>query len=260
MARKRRSSPLNIFESFSDIALLMLATFIFLLVTVLMASKQAEQYQTPKLKQAVKELQQELDKAEAERARMQANMDALATLSTDAQMEQALADAGLATGKGRKDFELFVQGLRNLPGHTLHLMVDATGSMHGAATFLIPVLRVIVIRSGKRLEAVTWFADGRADTFHGTMGAMFDRLMEAAPFIGANETIGHAFQYAAAHSPKPGAYLLIGDEPSADRIVYFNIPSPVFTLPLGRDNPDTNWQYQTLADKTGGKMLHLEFK
>jgi hypothetical protein len=260
MARKRRSSPLNIFESFSDIALLMLATFIFLLVTVLMASKQAEQYQTPKLKQAVKELQQELDKAEAERARMQANLDALATLSTDAQMEQALADAGLATGKGRKDFELFVQGLRNLPGHTLHLMVDATGSMHGAATFLIPVLRVIMIRSGKRLEAVTWFADGRADTFHGTMGAMFDRLMEAAPFIGANETIGHAFQYAAAHSPAPGAYLLIGDEPSADRIVYFNIPSPVFTLPLGRDNPDTNWQYQTLADKTSGKMLHLEFK
>jgi len=260
MARKHRSSPPNIYESFSDIALIMLATFIFLLATVLMASKQAEQYQTPKLKQAVKELQLELDKAEAERVRMQANLDALATLSTDAQMEQALADAGLATGKGRKDFDLFVEGLRNLPGNTLHLMVDATGSMHGAATFLIPVLRVIVIRSGKRLEAITWFADGRADTFHGTMGAMFDRLMEAAPFIGANETIGHAFQYAASHSPAPGAYLLIGDEPPADRIVYFNIPSPVFTLPLGRDNPDTNWHYQTLADKTGGKMLHLEFK
>lgn len=259
MARRRRSSPPNIYESFSDIALLMLATFIFLLVTVLIASKQAEQYQTPKLKQAVKELQSELNKAEAERARMQANMDALATLSTDAQMDKALADAGLATGKNRKDFDLFIKGLRNLPGKTLHLLVDATGSMHGTATFLIPVLRVIVIRSGKRLEAVTWFSDGRADTFHGTMGAMFDRLMEGAPFIGANETIGHAFQYAATHSPAPGAYLLIGDEPPVDRIVYFNIPSPVFTLPLGRDNPDTNWAFQTLADKTGGRMLHLEF-
>jgi hypothetical protein len=260
MARKRRSSPPNIHESFSDIALLMLATFIFLLVTILITSKQAEQYQTPKLKQTVKQLQDQLRRADAEHARMQANMDALATLSTQAQMDQALAAVGLATGKNRKDFELFIKGLRELPGKTLHLMIDATGSMHGVANFLIPVLRVIVIRSGKHLEAITWFSDGRADTFHGTMGAMFDRLMEGAPFSGANETIGHAFRYAAEHSPAPGAYLLIGDEPPVDRIVYFNIPSPVFTLPLGRDNPDTNWHYQTLADKTGGKMLHLEFQ
>ena len=92
------------------------------------------------------------------------------------------------------------------------------------------------------------------------MGEMFDRLMEGAPFIGANETIGYGFRYAAEHAPPPGAYLLIGDEPPTDKISYFNIPSPVFTLPIGRDNPDTNWHYQKLADKTGGKMLHLELK
>ena len=65
---------------------------------------------------------------------------------------------------------------------------------------------------------------------------------------------------AAEHAPVPGAYLLIGDEPPADRIHYFHIPSPVYTLPIGRDNPDTNWHYQKLANETGGKMLHLELK
>jgi hypothetical protein len=260
MRRKRRSAPPNVHESFSDIALLMLATFIFLLVTILITSRMADQYQTPKLKKAVATLQEQLNKAEAEQARLKHNMDALAGMSSDAQMNQALAAVGLDSGKNHKDFDLFVKGLRDLPGDSLHLMVDATGSMHGASQFLIPVLRVIVIRSGKRLDALTWFSDSKADTYHGTMGTMFDRLMEGAPFIGANETIGHGFRYAAEHAPAPSAYLLIGDEPPADRIIYFNIPSPVFTLPIGRDNPDTNWHYQKLADETGGKMLHLEFK
>lgn len=147
-----------------------------------------------------------------------------------------------------------------MPGNSLHLIVDATGSMHGVSEFLIPVLRIIVIRSGKRLDALTWFSDSNADTYRGTMGEMFDRLMAGAPFIGANETIGHGFRHAASHAPPPGAYLLIGDEPPADRIGYFSIPSPVFTLPIGRDNPDTNWHYQKLADETGGKLLHLELK
>lgn len=260
MLKKRRSSPPNIHESFSDIALLMLATFIFLLVTILITSRLAEEYQTPKLKTTVQELQSKLAQAESEQARLKSNMDNLAQLSTQGQMEQALQAAGLAEGKNRKDFDLFIKGLRDLPGDSLHLMVDATGSMHGVSNFLIPVLRIIVIRSGKRLDALTWFSDGQADTYSGSMGEMFDRLMEGAPFIGANETIGHGFRYAANHAPPPGAYLLIGDEPPADRIIHFNIPSPVFTLPIGRDNPDTNWHYQKLADETGGKLLHLELK
>lgn len=260
MRKKRRSSPPNIYEMFSDIALLMLATFIFLLVTILITARMAEQYQAPRLKDAIANLQAELDQAKADRTRLMANMDALASLSSDGQMEKALAASGLDKGKNRKDFDVFVKGLRELPGDSLHLLVDATGSMHGVSEFLIPILRIIVIRSGKKLDALTWFSDGKADTYRGTMGAMFDRLMEGAPFIGANETIGHGFTYAAEHAPIPGAYLLIGDEPPADRIHYFHIPSPVYTLPIGRDNPDTNWHYQKLADETGGKLLHLELK
>jgi hypothetical protein len=175
-------------------------------------------------------------------------------------MQRALEVAQLATGQGRKDFEIFIAGLRNLPGKDIHLVVDATGSMHGLSSFLIPILRVIVIRSGKRLDALTWFSSGRAETYTGSMGDMFDHLMSGAPFIGPDETIGHAFRYAADHAAAPGAYLLIGDEPPSDNIVYFNIPSPVFTLPIGHDNPDTNWHYQKLADETGGKVLHLELK
>ncbi|NOX92363.1 MAG: hypothetical protein GXP18_07935 [Gammaproteobacteria bacterium] len=260
MRKKRRSSPPNIYEMFSDIALLMLATFIFLLVTILITARMAEQYQTPRLKTALAELQDKLDKSRAERTRLMANMDALVGLSTDEQMNKALAAAGLAEGKHHKDFDVFVKGLHDLPGDSLHLLIDATGSMHGVSEFLVPILRIIVIRSGKKLDALTWFSDGKADTYRGTMGEMFDRLMEGAPFTGANETIGYGFRYAADHAPAPGAYLLIGDEPPADRIRYFRIPSPVYTLPIGRDNPDTNWHYQKLADKTGGKMLHLELK
>ena len=260
MRRKHRSSPPNIYEMFSDIALLMLATFIFLLVTILISSRMAEQYQAPKLKKAIGELQAELKKAETESNRLMANLDSLAGMSTESQMNHALEAAGLGTGKNRKDFDLFIKGLKDIPGKSLHLLVDATGSMHGVSNFLIPVLRVIVIRSGKRLDALTWFSDGNAETYHGTMGIMFDRLMEGAPFIGTNETIGHAFRKAAQNASAPGAYLLIGDEPPSDKIVYFNIPSPAFTLPIGRSNPKTNWHYQKLADETGGKLLHLELK
>lgn len=260
MRRKRRSSPPNIYEMFSDIALLMLATFIFLLVTILITARMAEQYQAPRLKSALSKLQSELDQAQAERKRLMNNMNALAGLSSDSQMEKALAAAGLNNDKHHKDFDVFVKGLHDLPGNSLHLLIDATGSMHGVSDFLIPVLRVIVIRSGKKLDAITWFSDGKADTYRGTMGEMFDRLMEGAPFIGSNETIGAGFKHAIKNAPVPGAYLLIGDEPPSDRIHYFHIPSPVYTLPIGRDNPETNWHYQKLADETGGKMLHLELK
>lgn len=261
MRKKRRSSPPNIHESFSDIALLMLATFVFLLVTIMITSKMAEQNQLPQLKQDVKQLQQQLQKAEQENQRLLGNMDKLANMTVEVQMEQALETAGLGkNSKNRKDFDLFVKGLKDLPGDSLHLMVDATGSMHGVTTFLIPVLRVIVIRSNKRLDAITWFSDGRSETYQGTMGDMFDHLMDGAPFIGSEETIGRAFRDAARNAPTPGAYLLIGDEPSSDRIHFFHIPSPVFTIPLGRNNPNTSWAYQQLADETGGKMLQLEFK
>ncbi len=220
----------------------------------------AEEYQIPKLQEEVASLKEQLQQARGDRKRLVSELDAMVGMSMDSQIEQVLETAGLNTGQGRKDFEIFIQGLQDLPGRDLHLLVDATGSMHGVTTFLIPVLRVIVTRSGKHLDAITWFSGGEAETYTGSMGEMFDKLMQGAPFIGSNETIGDAFKQAARNLRAPGAYLLIGDEPSDDRIYYLNIPAPVFTLPLGRANPTTLWEYQTLADKTGGKMLHLDFR
>jgi len=261
MARKHRSSPPNIHESFSDIALLMLATFVFLLVTIMITSRLAEQNQLPLLKASVSDLQQQLKQAELENQRLLANLDGMANMTVESQMETALQAVGLGkNSKNRKDFDLFVKGLNDLPGKSLHLMIDATGSMHGVTTFLIPVLRVIVIRSGKQLDALTWFSDGKNETYTGTMGGMFDKLMDGAPFVGSEETIGKAFRHAAKNAPTPGAYLLIGDEPSADRIHYFDIPSPVYTIPIGKQNPETLWAYRTLAEKTHGKMLQIEIK
>jgi len=261
MARKHRSSPPNIHESFSDIALLMLATFVFLLVTIMITSKLAEQNQLPLLKANVSELQQRLEKAESENQRLLGNLDSMASMTVESQMEAALQEVGLGkNSKNRKDFDLFVEGLRDLPGKSLHLMVDATGSMHGVTTFLIPVLRVIVIRSNKHLDAITWFSDGKNETYTGSMGSMFDKLMDGAPFIGSEETIGKAFRHAAKQAATPGAYILIGDEPSSDRVHYFDIPSPVYTIPIGKQNPETLWAYRELAEQTNGKMLQMEIK
>ena len=257
---RRARSHTNVYESFSDIALLMLATFIFLLATILITSKLQEEEVIPRLKRELASLQQRLSASEAARRRLQRDLGDLAGMNVEAQMERVLAAAGLDQGQGRKDFELFVEGLRDLPGETLHLVVDATGSMHGASTFLVPILRVIVQRSGKRLDAITWFADGQGETFRGSLGEMLDQLLNGAPFVGSNETIGDAFARAARNAPAPGAYLLIGDEPSDDRIYYDEIPAPVFTLPIGRDIPLTLWEYQKLADKTHGRMLHLVFR
>ena len=260
MKDRRKFAYTNIHESFSDVALLMLATFIFLLVTILITSRLAEQHQLPRLKQEVEEMRAQLEDSRADKRRLMSELDTMAGMSTEAQIERVLETAQLNSGSGRKDFELFIEGLRDIPGEDLHLVVDATGSMHGVSTFLIPILRVIVIRSGKHLDAITWFSNEEAQTFTGSMGEMFDQLMQGAPFIGNNETIGDAFRKAALNAKQPGAYLLLGDEPSDDRIRYLDIPSPVFTLPIGRENPTTLWEYETLANKTGGKMLHLHFR
>lgn len=260
MKNKRKFEHANIFQTFSDVALIMLTTFIFLFVIIMITARVTDSYEIPRLKKQIEEMNRQLQQANAANGRLEEELDYVAGMSTESQMQRALEAANLATGQGRKDFDIFIAGLRNLPGDDLHLVVDATGSMHGLSSFLIPVLRVIVIRSGKHLDAITWFSDEKAETYTGSMGEMFDQLMQGAPFIGPNETIGDAFRKAAMNAKKPGAYLLLGDEPSDDRIFYLDIPSPVFTLPIGRSNPTTLWEYQTLADKTGGKMLQLDFR
>ena len=261
MRAKRRVAPPNVYIIFTDIALLMLTMFIFLLVTILLTTRLIEQKQLPALKKEIALLQKTLAGTAADKQRLMRDLDQMSILTSEGQMEHALAVAGMDKGgKNRKDFDLFILGLRQLPGKSVHLVIDASGSMHGVTTFLIPVLRVMIIRSGKELNAITWFSDNVADTYTGTVAEMFDRLLQSAPFVGSQETIGHAFRHAAKSAPPPGAYILIGDEPSTDHIAYLDIPSPVFTMPLGRDSPDTLWEYENLAKETKGRMLRLEFR
>lgn len=256
MAKHRRSNSINIHEIFADVALLMLATFVFLLVLILVTARFAQDDQIPELEEQVARLKAQLEAvADAEEA-LQKEVKRLVVTDAQGQLENILMEASV----GRKDFDLFIEGLKELPGESVHLVVDASGSMHGMSSFLVPILRHIVIRAGKRLDALTWFVDSRTRTYTGTMGEMFDLLMSEAPFAGNRETIGAAFRSAARNSPPPGAYLLLGDEPSVDTIQYSAIPSPVFTLPLGRSDPRTEADYGELAERTGGRMLILDFR
>ncbi|MBI3773179.1 MAG: hypothetical protein HY272_10840 [Gammaproteobacteria bacterium] len=261
MKRRRRTTESGGYERiFIDMVLMMLGTFIFVLVVVMITSRVNEKVNFPRMKKELAELKEELKQKENDNSRLYGELDEMAGMGTDAQIEKVLQSVGLDSATGRRDFDVFIRGLKDIPGKDIHLVIDATGSMHGAATFLVPLLRVIVIRSGKELSALTWFADGNADTYQGTMGEILDSFMKGAPFMGNNETIGDAFVRAAKNAPKPGAYVLLGDEPSDDRIYYLNIPAPVFTIPIGQSDPGTKVEYQSLADKTHGKLLQLTFK
>lgn len=233
-----------------------LGLFVFLFVVITITSQLAEKNQVPKLKEQIAKLEQALQLSEADKERFKDDMEKLIISDPETQVSTILESANV----GRKDFDLFIQGLKDIPGKNIHLVVDASGSMHGVSGFLIPILRLIVTRADKELAAITWFSDTKFQTYTGTMGDMFDQLIQGAPFAGNVENIGRAFRSAAEAAPPPGAYLLIGDESSDDTIAYSQIPSPVFTLPFGRADPDTEREYRTLAAKTGGKMLHLDFK
>jgi len=260
MRRHHKPAGDNFYEIFSDMALLMLAAFIFLFALILVNAQLQGGGKSKLDSMELERLQQQLAEAEQRNVQLQDEMNELAGKDVKEQMDKVLASAGLSKGKGKRDFDLFIQGLKDLPGRELHLVVDATGSMHGVTTFLIPVLRVIAIRSGKHVSAVSWYADRRTGTYTGSMGAMFDNLMQNAPFIGADETVGAAFREIAKNSAVPGAYLLIGDEPPTDSVGYHEIPAPVFTMPLGLNDSSTIFAYKTIAEQTGGKMLKLKFE
>jgi len=260
MRTRQSQGTESIYEVFSDMALLMLAAFIFLFAMMLMISKVQGTGESEKTQQYIEQLEGDLAKVKSRNAELMQEMNTLVGSNTEAQMEKVLSSVGLGSGQGRKDFELMVRGLRSMPGKDLHLIIDATGSMHGVTTFLIPVLRVIAIRSGKKLTAVSWYADHRVGTYTGSMGEMFDQLMQNAPFVGNLETIGHAFDMVGKQSAIPGAYILIGDEPPTDKVHYHAIPAPVFALPLGSSNSSTKVAFQKIADISGGRMLELKFK
>ncbi|MDH5300306.1 MAG: hypothetical protein OEW58_02960 [Gammaproteobacteria bacterium] len=255
--RQHRFIHTSIYESFSDLTMLLLGTFIFLMVVILLTSRMTQEYEVPKLKSEIQQLKNKLAAAELANSEHAGQLEQMILSSeSSSAMDKVIQTSTF----GRKDFDLFVEGLKNLPGDDLHLVIDASGSMNGLTSFLVPVLRAIVVRSGKRLSAITWFSDNQAETYTGTMGAMFDSLMSGAPFGGNFETIGKAFRVAARNAPPPGAYILVGDEPGNDTILYSEIPSPVFALPLGRSDPETTRSYQEISDKTRGRMLHLDFR
>ena len=255
-SKRRRFIDESVFVTYSDMALLMLVIFIFLFTIMVITARLSGGGQVSTIKNQVKELRQQLASAEADKKSLEKNMEEIIISSKENHLEKIIETSTF----GRKDFDLFIKGLQELPGDDLHLVIDASGSMHGLASFLMPVLRLIVTKSGKRLSAITWFSDSKADTYIGSMGEMFDKLMRGAPFYGSVESVGHGFRAAVKNAPPPGAYLLIGDEPANDTVYYDRIPSPAFTLPLGRSNEATNLSYNAIATKTGGKMLHLDFK
>jgi len=275
-SRHQAKQDSSFYEIFADMALLMLAAFIFLFALILINAQLQGSRRDPVSEKEMATLQEKLADTERSNRKLHHEINKLASVNAQDQLDnlQALMDgkdvqkqiekvmlsAQIATGKGRKDFDMFVKGLHDLPGKDLHIVVDATGSMHGVTSFLIPVLRLIAIRSGKHLSALTWYANRKEGTYTGTMAEMFDLLMEDAPFGGMNETVGHAFHHIVKTSPIPGAYLLIGDEPPTDQVKYHEIQAPVFTLPLGTSTGNTKYAFQKIADETGGRMLELKFQ
>jgi len=275
-SRRQTQQDSSFYEIFSDMALLMLAAFIFLFALILINAQLQGHRRDPVSKKELASIQKKLADAEHKDLKLQQEINNLASVNAQQQLDnlQTLLDthdvqqqmnkimlsAQMASGEGRKDFDMFIKGLHSLPGKDLHIVVDATGSMHGVTSFLIPVLRLIAIRSGKHLSALTWYADRREGTYTGSMAEMFDKLMADAPFVGMDETVGHAFRHIATSSPVPGAYLLIGDEPPTDQVFYHEIPAPVFTLPLGTSTGNTKDAFQKIANETGGRMLELKFQ
>lgn len=253
----RRLDSANFFTSFTDVSLLMLNTFIFLMVVTLMTSQMAQENNDPSLKAEIDHLKNRLAEAEMDRKKTIDNMTEIIAMEKEASPVDRIIEH---TTFGRRDFDLFVNGIRSLPGNDIHLVVDASGSMHGLTSFLVPVLRAVVIRSGKQLSALTWFSNNRTETLTGSMGEMFDQLINGAPFSGNVENIGSAFVAAAKNAPPPGAYLLLGDEPGDDVIRYSSIPSPVYTIPLGKSNAETIRAFNDISNHTQGRMLELDFK
>jgi hypothetical protein len=260
MMLRRRPKDSNFYIILTDISFSILITFIFLLVVILITSRTQQTVEYPRIKKENAAMKQQLEELEQDNQRLYSELGDVGDGGSEAQLEEVLQAVGLNNAKGRKDFDLFVKGLNAIPGQDIHLVIDATGSMHGVSGFLVPLLRVIVARSHKEVSAITWFSDNKADTYQGTMGEMLDSFMKGAPFVGGNETIGDAFFRAEESAPAPGAYVLLGDEPSDDRIYYLDIPAPVFTIPIGRADPNTWHEYNALAEKTHGKLLQLTFQ
>ena len=127
MHRGKKKSISSIYESFSDLALMALGTFIFLFVTMVITSKMTEMNEIPLLKDQIAALESQLKESQADKNRFKKDMEKVLVTDQSSRAQMILD----AVGVGRKDFDIFIQGLKDIPGKDLHLIVDATGSMHG---------------------------------------------------------------------------------------------------------------------------------
>ncbi|PIV29778.1 MAG: hypothetical protein COS35_10125, partial [Zetaproteobacteria bacterium CG02_land_8_20_14_3_00_50_9] len=145
MYARQKASPDNFYEIFSDMALLMLAAFIFLFAVILISSRltgegtsdsarinsnmkqqlavQLEEVQQAKAlleietQQGMAHLQKQLQIMAQENARLKQEAERVFEDHSD----RILDTAGLGHGKGKKDFDMFVEGLKKIPGTELHL-------------------------------------------------------------------------------------------------------------------------------------------
>ncbi|MDH5378304.1 MAG: hypothetical protein OEX00_08280, partial [Gammaproteobacteria bacterium] len=104
--KKRRFTYTNIYESFSDVSLLMLATFIFLMVTILLTSRTAQEYEVPKLKEEIENLKNQLAAAELEKSSLSNSLEEMAMSADSSAMDRIIQ----STTFGKKDFDLFIKG------------------------------------------------------------------------------------------------------------------------------------------------------
>lgn len=220
------------------------------------AREQADQVQD--LQQALAAASQDQSETETLRRevqRLQAELKKGIPPLPESYVDQARQSFGL----GKHDLDLFIDGLRHLPGKDLHLVVDATGSMHSVKFLLRVLLMAIVTKSGKDITGLTWYANGQAKTYHGSQAQMFDMMFSGAPFSGDLETLKHGFDTAVANTrTPPSAFLVLGDEPSNDGLPA-TTPSPIFSMPIG-DDPQLLQEFEVLAEMNGGKMLKMRLQ
>src|SRR3569832_474311 len=146
MAKKKQteSSIYDIYKSFSDLAMMTLGLIIFLFAIIVMTMQLPQNNEVVKLKEEMAKKQEQMQASQADKEQLKKDMDKVVVTDPGKATESILQSAQV----GRKDYKLFIEGLKQLPGKDLHLVIDATGSMHGVTGFFFFFLRLFVARLG----------------------------------------------------------------------------------------------------------------
>ena len=93
----RKKSTSSIYESFSDLALMALGTFIFLFVTIVVTSKMTEMSEIPLLKEQIATLEEQLKASQNDKKRLKQDMEKIVATDPESQMQAILDAAGVAS-------------------------------------------------------------------------------------------------------------------------------------------------------------------